>query len=353
MDSQRSLAKEPLPKKCSALKVLGWVLVIGSFPVWFGLFFVAFLPLETAQKVLLGSIFAGLGEIMFWGGGAILGSSVLARFRKPNVRNGKSYRGKTIAVFGSTGGLGSAIVEGLHREGAGVIAYGRDQAKLDELQNRHGGLETALVDVLSAESLAKMAPLPAIMDGVVIALGMDVRKALSEQSEAEIEEQIALNLRAGILITRSFYNCVRDGGFILLIGGFGNGQLGLPYYSVDIASRAGISAFCQAMNREFKLEGRDLKMCYLCPAPADTAAERPYAELWRKMGSTMVAPEKVADFVLGSGLQRKAQSIMGWQNRLISTINGWSPALADRLGLESAGRLLREAFGGLRGSKGR
>ena len=130
------------------------------------------------------------------------------------------------------------------------------------------------------------------LDAVVIAIGADVRKPLSAHTEADIRIQLDANLTGAILLTKTFAGRVRDGGSIVILGGFGDGRLGLPYYSVDVATRAGVSAFAQAMNREFELEGRDLKVCYACPAPADTPAERPFAELWRRWARPSCRPRR-------------------------------------------------------------
>jgi hypothetical protein len=61
---------------------LGWVLFVASFPVWLGMFAVPFLPLSVSTRVLLGAILAVAGEIMFWAGGALLGTSAVLRRRK-------------------------------------------------------------------------------------------------------------------------------------------------------------------------------------------------------------------------------------------------------------------------------
>jgi hypothetical protein len=61
---------------------LGWALFVASFPVWFGMFAVPFLPLPVGTRVLLGAILAVAGEIMFWAGGALLGTSALLHRRK-------------------------------------------------------------------------------------------------------------------------------------------------------------------------------------------------------------------------------------------------------------------------------
>lgn len=333
-------------------KGLGWFLVIGSFPVWFALFAAPFLPLPVAQRGLVAAALAFAGEAMFWVGGAILGASVVARFRKPKVRTGGSYAGRTVAVVGATGGLGASIVDALAREGAAVLALGRDSQRLEAVRGGRQSIATATLDVNSPQSLESAAADAPELDAVLVAIGADVRKPLSVHTEADIRIQLDSNLAGAILLTKLFADRVREGGSIVILGGFGDGRLGLPYYSVDVATRAGVSAFAQAMNREFELEGRDLKVCYACPAPADTPAERPFAELWRKMGTPVVSPEKVADFVLAATLQRKATAIMGWQNAFISRVNGVSPWLADVFGLKAAGRQLREAFGSASGSLG-
>jgi len=137
---------------------------------------------------------------------------------------------------------------------------------------------------------------------------------------------------------------INDGGTIAILGGFADGRLALPYYSVDVASRAGVAGFCEAMNRELPLEKRDIRLCYVCPAPADTEAERPYGELLRSMGSPSVPPGRAADFVLASLLQRKRVAVMGRANRWLARVNKLSPDVADLLRIRRVGRLLRHAF---------
>lgn len=331
------------------IRGLGWFLVVASFPVWLGIFAAPFLPVAPGQRVLAAALLAVSGELMFWVGGAILGASVLARFRKPRVRTGKSFSGKTIAVVGATGGLGGAIVEALARECAKVVALGRDARRLAALVEGRKAERFVQVDLVSPDSLEVAAEELGELDALVLASGVDVRKPLASQTAAEIESQLRVNLAGAVLATRAFSGRIREGGSIVILGGFGDGGLGLPYYSVDVATRAGVAAFAEAMNREFALEGRDLRVCFACPAPADTEAERPYAGLWRRMGRPPVPAGKVADFVLVVILRRSPRAIMGWKNALISRVNAFSPWLADLVGLGATGRLLRGAFGSARG----
>lgn len=312
-------------KPKTVLQKLAWGLVIGSFPVWLGLFAVPFLPLPVAHRTLVGASLAILGELMFWGGGAILGTEVLARFRTPKVTTGQSFVGKRVGVVGANGGLGEALVRALQREGAEVVA-----------------LCLELTDPQSLELAAEQA---GELDILVCAAGYDVRKALAAHRVEEVLKEVGINLTGPMLLARAFLPNLREGGALAILGGFADGRLALPYYSVDVASRAGVAAFCEAMNRELSLEGRDVRLCYLGPAPADTEAERPYLDLWRKLGSPLVSPDAVANFILGALLSRRPVSVMGWSNRLIARLNILWPELADGVVLGRVGKHLQSAFG--------
>ncbi|WP_026396306.1 hypothetical protein [Acetobacterium malicum] len=84
------------------------------------------------------------------------------------------------------------------------------------------------------------------------------------------------------------------GSTIVNIGGFADGRMAFPYYSVDVATRAGVFSFIKAINRELEIEGHATRVTYFCPSPADTEAEKPFHVLWKKIGITIVPVEKVA-----------------------------------------------------------
>ena len=323
------------------VRIFAWALIIASFPMWvIAITATPFFPLPAAQRVIAATVIAVVGEAMFWIGGAILGAAVVAKFRRPKVTTGRSFAGKRVAVLGATGGLGAAIAHALKREGADVVSLAQDTSRLDDAL-RDGGFR---VDITSPASLAGAAAHVGALDMLVCATGMDVRKDLSAHSAEEIAAEVEVNLAGPILATQAFVPVINDGGTIAILGGFADGRLALPYCSVDVASRAGVAGFCEAMNRELPLEGRDIRLCYVCPAPADTEAERPYGELWSSMGSPPAPPGRAADFVLAALLQRKRVAVMGRSSRWLARVNKLSPDVADLLRLRRVGRLLRDAF---------
>ena len=327
------------------IRIIAWALVIGHVPVWaFAITVTPFLPLPAAQRVAVATGSVVVAEVMFYVGGVILGAAVIARFRRPRVRTGRSFAGKRVAVLGATGSLGAAIAHALKREGAELVSLARDTTCLDDAL-RDGALQ---VEITSPDSLEAVAGHLGAIDMLVCATGMDVRKDLAAHSAEEIAAEVEVNLVGPVLATRALLHLVGDGGTIAILGGFADGRLALPYHSVDVASRAGVAAFCESMNRELPLEGRDVRLCYLCPGPADTEGERPYGELWRSMGSPPVPPERAADFVLAALVRRRRVAVMGRSNRLMAWINKVSPGAADVLGIRRAGRRLRDAFSSAR-----
>jgi short-subunit dehydrogenase len=253
------------------------------------------------------------------------------------------FAGHAVAVVGATGGLGEAIARALHREGADVVLLARDPRKLTALADELD-VQSCCVDLHSMVSMEAAVLALGPQDAVVFATGCDVRKSLREHAERDVRHLLDVNLYGPILLTRLMLSRMRPGGVIAHLGGFGDGRLALPYYSVDVATRAGIAAFCESLNRELVLEDRNLTVSYLCPEPADTPAERMYAPLWASMGSQVVSPATVADFVLEALQARRRRAIMGHQTWLLAKVNALWPEAADGVALRRVGRLLRRAF---------
>lgn len=336
------MSAAPTSRARRVLRAVAWAAVVLSFPVWCFAFVVPFLPITPAQKAGLATLCIAAGEALFWGASLVLGAEVVATFRRPSVTTGKSFVGKRVAVIGATGGLGRAVAHAVAREGGSPVLIARDATKLrtlaDELKAQ------AIVSDLSPASLRFAASECGEIDDVVCATGIDVRRSLSAHTDEDVAVQIHVALEGPVHVARAFLDRLRNGGRIALFGGFADGTLALPYYSVDVAARAGLAGFCAAVNQEHAVEGRAERLCYVCPSPADTDAERPFAALWRQMGTTMVAPERVADFVLAALLAKKTVAVMGMSVRALSFIRKLAPSVVDGILLRRVGPLLKQAF---------
>jgi NADP-dependent 3-hydroxy acid dehydrogenase YdfG len=331
-----------------------WFAIVASFPVWGAAFLVVpFLPIAAGQRAIAATACIVAGEVLFWSAGLVLGAEVMARFRTPKVRTGASFRGLRVAVLGATGGLGEAVARAVVREGGEALLVGRDPARLASLANELGERASpVVVEDLTPEALRAAALTCGSVHHVVCATGVDVRRSLAAHTDDDVARQLAVALAGPVHVARAFLPTLRDGGSIALFGGFADGGLALPYYTVDVAARAGLAGFCAAVNHELAVESRDARLCYVCPAPADTASERPFAALWATMGTKLVAPSSVADFVLAALLSKKTVAVQGASARLAAYAQRVAPDATAWLVRRRFGPLLRARFGDALASEG-
>lgn len=255
-------------------------------------------------------------------------------------------KNQVVVIVGAGGGLGSAIAQAFAEKGAQVLLAGRSRQPLEILAAQIGhsaSIFTAdITDMDSLEALSQHC-LTAYgrVDVVVNATGYDVRKPFSQHQLTEINQLIDVNLLGAILLSRAFLPLLtaQNAGTIIHLGGFADGRLAFPYYSVDVATRAGLRTFLESINRELSHTG--VRTIYFSPTTADTAAEHPYQDLWRDMGVSMVTPETVAQSLLTALERRQPVYIMGLSSRLLAGLNAICPQLADRILLNRYGVILK------------
>jgi short-subunit dehydrogenase len=262
----------------------------------------------------------------------------------------KNLKGKVVVIIGATGGLGQAFANAFLNRGATLILAGRNKDGLAALASRIGQpVMIKNVDITRPDSIEQLYQQVnekyGQMDILVNAAGCDVRKALIDHDLDEVKRVLDVNLLGSVLVTKialPYLNPAVDTA-IVHIGGFADGRLAFPYYSVDVASRAGLFSFIESLNRELALEKSKIKVTYFCPSPADTGAERPFHPLWKKMGIAVVSPDVVAQALLKTIGAAKNVGIMGgFSTVFFAKLNSVFPVLADVIIMKSYGKMLRE-----------
>lgn len=267
----------------------------------------------------------------------------------------KKLMGKSVVIIGATGGLGSGFAKMFAHRGAKLLLVARDEEKLKLVADHIiGDITITTVDITEIESVKRLMAFTKSwsesVDIVVNAAGYDVRKSLEAHSIEDIQNTLDINLLGTIFITKSFLPYMKDekGSTIVNIGGFADGRMAFPYYSVDVASRAGVYTFTEAINRELKLEGKKTRVAFFSPSPTDTDAERPFHPLWKEMNISIVPVEKVAKELLKTIEKKKTVGIMGGTMTIVfAKLNSVMPKLADRVMMRYYGRILRQfLYGG-------
>lgn len=209
--------------------------------------------------------------------------------------------GRTAVVTGASRGIGAATARALARAGARVALMARTGTQLDALAAETGGIavQCDLRDpaALAAGVEAVLAQLAATPDIVVNNAGVFRVARLDELTDMSIQDSIALNLTAPLLIARAFLPGMRErkSGHIVTIGSIADRKIfeGNSLYS---ATKFGARAMHEVLRAELK--GSGIRATLVSPGSTDTS-------LWDDAGegdfpprSAMLPAEAVADAVL-------------------------------------------------------
>lgn len=167
--------------------------------------------------------------------------------------------GNTILITGGGSGIGRALAEALHRRGNTVVVAGRRQAALDEVAQANPGIATAVLDVTSAEDIARFA---AQIERDFPALNAVVNNAGIMQPEnwradtidlATAEAAIATNLLAPIRLTAALLPLLRkQTKSTVLTVSSGLAFLPLAATPTYSATKAAIHSFSESLRYQLK-----------------------------------------------------------------------------------------------------
>jgi NAD(P)-dependent dehydrogenase (short-subunit alcohol dehydrogenase family) len=181
--------------------------------------------------------------------------------------------GKCALVTGATGGLGRAISEVLHENGATVYLTDIDRDRGESLAQGLGDRARFVqLDVTDEESWAAAAA--RLQDAgdelttLVNCAGAALRSPLVDTSAADFRRILGLNLTGTFLGIRMAGRDLVDGGSIVNISSL-NGVLPTAGLGAYVASKAGVSALTRVAALE--LADRRITVNAVCPGSIDTA----------------------------------------------------------------------------------
>ncbi|MDW3025773.1 SDR family oxidoreductase [Acinetobacter baumannii] len=215
------------------------------------------------------------------------------------LNNKFSY--KTALVTGATSGIGKAIVLALANQNIKVIALGRNEQIMQEL-NTVDNVITVQADVRDYIQLQKIFSNYEV-DIVINNAGvLTTRSDFQTIEHNDIDSMIDINLKAPLHLTREALPAMveRKKGHIFFIGSSA-GRAPHPNSSVYGASKAGISLFCDALRCD--LLGTRVRVTEIAPGRVQTnlyrnaiESSKIQSELYDEYESIM--PEDIAELIL-------------------------------------------------------
>jgi short-subunit dehydrogenase len=240
-------------------------------------------------------------------------------------------------VTGGAGGIGCAIATELLERGASVLLVDRDAAALGRAAlrfSRYGErVGTLAADLTSSADRRRICDGATGWRGGVNVLinnaGINHFRMFEDQPPEQLDLALAINVQAPIHLCHGMLPQLRRHPEACILNtGSVFGAIGYPGYTVYSATKFAIRGFTEALRRE--LADTTVRVHYVAPRATRTAintsaVERMNAEL----GVAMDPPELVAKAVCDMLVGGRAESVLGWPEKLFARVNGVLPRLVD------------------------
>ena len=258
--------------------------------------------------------------------------------------------GRTVAITGSTGGLGAALAQALRARGANLVLLDVDETQVAAQAETLGGpivAFSARVDVRDLTSLEAAMALAAThfgrIDVVIANAGVAPVGTLETLDPAEFNRAVDVNLNGVWRTFRAGLPYVEKQHGVLLaissMAAFVHSPLQSPY----TASKAGVWAMCDTIRLELRHRGVAVGSVHptFFPTPMLAAAHDDAAARLLWGGNTgglfkMITLELVVEETV-TGIERRAKTIIvPRRNTLIAKTPGIFRPLIERLGFKDS-----------------
>lgn len=243
-------------------------------------------------------------------------------------------KGKTFVLTGASGGIGAAIARRLTGEGARLVLQGRNERRLEQLQQTlgrdHSYIAGDLNDAMTRRALFEHCRgLPQGIDGLINNAGTSVFAPLDATDLSDLQAQLTTNLLVPMAVTRDLLPLLkrRDQAAIVNVGST-FGSIGYPGFSGYCASKFGLRGFTEALRRELADTG--IAVQYLAPRATATDLNAAAVDAMNKaLGNAVDDPVVVADALIALIESGCATLYIGWPEKLFARLNQIAPGLID------------------------
>jgi short-subunit dehydrogenase len=184
-------------------------------------------------------------------------------------------------VTGASRGIGFALAELLGEEGFGLTITARKPENIeraaDELRGRGFEIEHLAANMADEDAIREVVRVHrdryGRLDVLVNNAGVGIGAPVSEQQVKFVDMQLGVNLRAIVIFYRECADLLRAAGsehrnaLVVNMASIA-GKSPQPWLSVYAATKAGVVAYTQAMNKELANDG--VKSVAFCPGFVDT-----------------------------------------------------------------------------------
>jgi len=156
----------------------------------------------------------------------------------------------TILITGATDGLGRALAQRLHEDGARLLLHGRDPEKLDAVATELAGAQTLQADFASLDDVRRLAGevehVDILVNNAGIGSGMPEGRERAESRDGN-ELRFQVNYLSGYLLTELLLDRLRAAAPARIVFIASLGQMAIDFDDVMLEHNYnGIQAYCQS-----------------------------------------------------------------------------------------------------------
>lgn len=241
--------------------------------------------------------------------------------------------GAVVVVTGAGRGIGAATTRLLVARGAHVVAVGDDRADIEAVCTATGGTPVVadVRDPDHADHVVKTAlDVHGRLDAVVANAGIGYAGAFADMSPDRIDDVLAVNVRAPMLLARAALPVLLEqgSGALLFVSSIA-GALLVPRESVYSASKAAIEAFAEPLREE--LRGSGVTVSTILPAVVATGFFADRGEPYERRLPRPQSPERVAMAIVRAIERGSERLIVPPWFAVPMRIRGVAPGLYRRL----------------------
>ncbi len=248
---------------------------------------------------------------------------------------------KVIVVTGATGGIGRRVCALLGREGASIVAAGRDPVQLsrlrDELHDQKGQNLYLSADLRTYQGWSHVAA-SAIrrygrIDVLVHCVGALMPGAFDSLTPEDVEAVVDTNFLSilnGTLRILPFMKARRS-GHLIAVASLG-GIVPMPFESLYCATKFAVRGFFLSLREELRHSG--VAVSLVSPGPVDTAMLSSEAQDDKSTISFVerpLTPDQVASSIIKVIRKKQAESVVPARSRIAAILMGAFPALFTAL----------------------
>jgi len=241
-------------------------------------------------------------------------------------------------ITGASGGIGAAVADALLRHGATTVLTGRNLHTLQELATSidpsHARTCSIAADLTSATDRARLCELSMSWRGGVNTLiniaGVADFGMFSSALANDIDGAFEVNALAPMHLCRALlpHLLSRPRAHIVNVGSV-FGTIAYPGHAVYSATKFAMRGFSEALRRE--LSDTKVRVHYLAPRATRTTFNSRALEAYNeRFGITMDPPVRVATSLLEMLERDRAETVIGWPEKLFVRLNALLPRLVDR-----------------------